>query len=77
MWLNMSLVWSDGLASGSEEIDNQHKELITRANRLLATFEGDGMNRQEISKIIDYLTDYVVFHFGTEEKYMDRSLALT
>lgn len=68
----MSLQWSDALASGSAEIDNQHKELFARVNGLLAAFEKGSTDRQEISKIVAYLTDYVVFHFGTEEKHMDR-----
>ncbi len=67
----MSLQWSDTLASGSSEIDTQHKELFARVNGLLAAFEKGEVDRQEISKIIQYLTEYVVFHFGTEEKYMD------
>ncbi len=67
----MSLQWSDTLASGSSEIDTQHKELFARVNGLLAAFEKGEVDRQEISKIIQYLTEYVVFHFGTEEKHMD------
>lgn len=63
--------WNDTLASGSPEIDGQHKELFTRVNGLLSAFER-GSQRDEISRIVQYLTDYVVFHFGTEEKHMDR-----
>jgi hemerythrin len=68
----MSLQWNDNLASGSREIDDQHKELFTRVNALLAAFEKETAGREEISKIVQFLTDYVVFHFGTEEKHMDR-----
>lgn len=68
----MSLQWSDTLASGLSEIDTQHKELFVRVNGLLATFEKGEVDRQETSKIIQYLTEYVTFHFGTEEKHMDR-----
>ena len=68
----MSLVWSDVLATGSTEIDLQHKELFTRINRLLAAHEGQNVNNDEVSKVVQYLTDYVVFHFGTEEQLMDR-----
>lgn len=68
----MALQWNDALASGSSEIDTQHKELIMRVNSLLAAFEKGSMDRQEISRIIQYLTEYVVFHFGTEEKHMDQ-----
>ncbi len=28
------------------------------------------MAREEITKIVQYLSDYVVFHFGNEERYM-------
>jgi hemerythrin len=30
----MAVQWSDSLASGSAEIDTQHKELFTRVNSL-------------------------------------------
>jgi hemerythrin len=68
----MSLQWSDSLASGSAEIDSQHKELITRVNGLLGAFDRGNMAREEVGRIVQYLTDYVVFHFGTEEKHMAR-----
>ncbi len=66
----MPIEWSETLASGSSEIDTQHKELFLRINSLLATFDKGSMAREEITKIIQYLSDYVVFHFGNEEKYM-------
>ncbi len=68
----MALEWSGSLASGSAEIDNQHKELFSRVNGLLAALEKRAADQQEIGKIVAFLTDYVVFHFGTEEKHMDR-----
>ncbi len=68
----MALQWSDVLASGSTEIDDQHKELFASVNGMLAAFEKGSADRQEIGKIVAYLTDYVVFHFGTEEKHRDR-----
>ena len=66
----MSLQWSENLASGSSDIDTQHKELIVRVNSLLLAVDKGTTAREEISKIVQYLTDYVVFHFGNEEKYM-------
>lgn len=68
----MSLAWSESLASGSSEIDTQHKELFIRVNSLLGAFQQGSAAREEISRIVGFLTEYVVFHFGTEEKYMDR-----
>jgi hemerythrin len=67
----MSLQWNSALASGSSEIDAQHKELFGRVNGLLAAFDKGAVDRQEVSRIIQFLTEYVVFHFGTEEKHMD------
>jgi len=66
----MSLQWSENLASGSSDIDTQHKELIVRVNSLLLAVDQGTTAREEISKIVQYLTDYVVFHFGNEEEYM-------
>jgi hemerythrin len=66
----MSLQWSENLASGSSDIDTQHKELFVRVNSLLLAVDQGTTAREEISKIVQYLTDYVVFHFGNEEKYM-------
>ncbi len=65
----MPIVWNDNLASGSTEIDTQHKELFTRIDSLLAAFE-KGSGKDEVAKVIQYLSDYVVFHFGNEEGYM-------
>jgi len=66
----MSLQWSESLASGSSDIDTQHKELIVRVNSLLLAVDKGTTAREEVAKIVQYLTEYVVFHFGNEEKYM-------
>jgi len=68
----MAIQWSDSLVSGSTEIDTQHKELFQRINSLLEAQEKGGKSSDEVHMIVSYLTDYVVFHFGTEEKYMDQ-----
>ncbi len=65
----MPIVWNDNLASGSTEIDTQHKELFKRIDSLLAALE-KGSGREEMATIVQYLSDYVVFHFGNEENYM-------
>ena len=66
----MALQWNENLASGSSDIDTQHKELFVRVNSLLGAIEKGTTAREEVSKIVHYLTEYVVFHFGNEEKYM-------
>jgi hemerythrin len=67
----MVMQWNNSLATGSDEIDLQHKELFKRVDGLLAAVVR-GTDREETSKIVQYLTDYVVFHFGNEEDYMAR-----
>ena len=69
----MSIEWNENLASGYPEIDTQHKELFERINTpALYGLSKRNTDRQEISTIIQYLSDYVVFHFGNEEKFMNQ-----
>ena len=66
----MAIEWNDNLASGSSEIDTQHKELFQRINSLLAVFAKGTASKEDVSRIVQYLSDYVVLHFGNEERYM-------
>ena len=68
----MSIQWKDDLATGIAEVDNQHKELIKRINSLYkAATEGKGQAESE--RVLNFLQDYVVTHFGTEEKHMQKA----
>lgn len=68
----MAIQWTDDLAVGVLEIDNQHKELFQRINVLFQACN-QGKGRAEISSTIAFLEDYVNTHFSTEE----REFALT
>ena len=61
--------WTPDLAVGVSLIDDQHKELFKRIDQLLEA-SSQGKGRDEIEKLIRFLSDYVVTHFGTEEKAM-------
>jgi hemerythrin len=67
---DMLMKWNDNLSSGTQIIDTQHQELIGRVNSLLEAFQHGTVVRQEVNSIIQYLTDYVRFHFTTEEEHM-------
>lgn len=67
----MKISWSGTLATGSAHIDTEHKELFQRINRLLEAQEKGLAGWSEIGRIVQFLTDYVVFHFGNEERLMD------
>ncbi len=65
----MAIEWTEDLAVGSLEIDNQHKELFKRINQMLeACTQGKG--KEVLNEIIGFLESYVVTHFGTEEALM-------
>ncbi len=67
----MAIEWTEDLAVGVEIIDDQHKELYQRINRLLeACTQSKG--REVVGETIKFLEDYVVTHFGQEEGYMQK-----
>ena len=67
----MALVWTPGLATGSAEIDTQHKELFKRINDLIEAMKV-GKGKDEVGKVLKFLEDYTVYHFGNEETYMKK-----
>ena len=58
--------WSDNLSIGVDAVDNQHKELIKRANSFFDAMKA-GSGKEEILKVLDFLGGYVVTHFHDEE----------
>jgi len=63
------IMWTEDLSVGVELIDQQHKELFDHINRFTdAMF--DGKAKEEVGKLLTFLADYVVLHFGAEEKLM-------
>ena len=67
----MSLQWTKALSVGISEIDDQHKELFGRINKMLNIIV-ESSETDEIGKVIDFLDEYVVSHFATEEGLMTR-----
>jgi hemerythrin len=67
----MPLIWSQDLYVGYEIIDNQHKELFARVNRLVdAMSKGEG--KHEVEKVVNFLGEYVISHFKAEEEFMQK-----
>jgi hemerythrin len=67
----MGIPWTDSLAVGIPEIDQQHQELFLRLERLLHGIVGG--EREEVGRLLEFLSDYVVRHFGAEERWMMQS----
>lgn len=58
--------FTDDLITGNQTIDNQHRELIERINRLLVNCE-ECPSRGEAARLLNYLADYTDYHFSEEE----------
>ena len=65
----MKLQWTQDLSVGVEEIDSQHRELFDRINNLDSAMKR-GTAKEEVVRLIEFIDEYVVIHFGAEEKYM-------
>lgn len=65
----MRLQWSNEFSVSIDEIDNQHKELFDRINALDSAIR-KGKSAGELINVINFLEQYIVYHFGTEEKAM-------
>ena len=62
--------WTPDLTTGENFIDIQHIELYRMVNVLVIGLD-EGMSNQELSKNIKFLQEYVIFHFGQEEREME------
>lgn len=63
--------WNDSYLLNITEIDNQHKKLLSIANELYEIFIGsEEAYKLNMSKVLKKLTDYTVYHFEAEEKFM-------
>jgi len=68
----MALNWNERLMStGVVDIDNQHKELISKLNQLFEALES-GAPDAEVKNMLKFLGEYTVWHFGAEENCMDK-----
>ena len=67
----MRVEWDESLSVGIGIIDDQHRKLIERVNAFSEATER--MDSREIENTINYLTGYVIQHFGAEELIMIRN----
>ncbi len=67
----MLIQWSEKLAVGIAEIDNQHQRLIALINELSEIEHDQQKEMQAVEKALDELVSYTLYHFGTEERLME------
>lgn len=62
----MGIQWRDSLAIGVTKIDDQHKELLLRFDKLLNACQA-GQGGDELKRLLTFLEEYVHTHFNDEE----------
>ena len=72
--VDMTLVkWSKDFAVGIELIDNQHMELVNLTNQLYrACLTSPTEIEHTFKEVMGRMVEYVRFHFGTEQKLLER-----
>ena len=66
----MPIKWTELLLTGVPEIDKQHMNLFTVVNSFAQSIM-DENDKQEVDKLYNFLSEYVVLHFSTEEKMLE------
>lgn len=64
--------WSDKLATGIKIFDDQHKTLCDYINKLHKAMR-ERQASSVMNEIIADLKEYTIMHFGTEEKYFNKT----
>ena len=61
------ITWTNALSVGITEIDRQHQHLIHLINELHEAMKA-GKGKEVLGETLKNLSDYTVYHFGTEER---------
>lgn len=64
------MMWKDSYRLGVDRIDNQHIELFRMTEDLVNAVK-DGATVEAYKKALEFLKDYVVYHFRDEETYQE------
>jgi methyl-accepting chemotaxis protein len=70
--VSVGIDWSDVLGVGITAMDDEHKELFKRINKLLVALVGDeaGSQTADLEAIVEFIRQYIDFHFRDEEKLL-------
>jgi hemerythrin-like metal-binding protein len=61
--------WDQSLSVGVDEIDEQHKMMVTRVRELSDAIDR-GEDSSDLFETMSFLIEYTEHHFGTEERHM-------
>jgi hemerythrin len=65
--------WSDDLAVGVPEMDDQHRRLVLMFRRFSESLVGGKHTKCSLNDLVCGLLDYTRYHFTTEERLMRES----
>lgn len=60
--------WRKELETGIGIVDEQHKEFLRRANKFVIIYLS-GDKKKAVSEQLEFLQDYLMYHFQTEETF--------
>lgn len=66
------LNWDERFATGNDEIDAQHRQLIESINRLETLLGDPQVSAEECGRMLDFLDQYAIKHFRFEEGCTER-----
>lgn len=64
--VRVAVSWSEDLALGVPSIDEQHKALFYRVDRLIEACQ-ERKGKAEIERLLSFLEEYIEIHFAAEE----------
>ena len=63
--------WTENFSVKVPLIDEQHKKLFGLINDFYSGFKEKSIFKERMTELIKGLKDYTLYHFSTEEKYME------
>jgi hemerythrin-like metal-binding protein len=69
--LEQGIAWNEGFALGDDQVDAQHFQIFELVSALVSAC-ADGLSTKMLKGILDFLLDYTVEHFESEEALMQR-----
>jgi hemerythrin len=67
----MAYMWFSSYETGIAKIDEQHRQLFDTLNGINDAFRND-KGSEELFKTLEFLTNYTVMHFNTEEELQEK-----
>ncbi|MCL1882166.1 MAG: bacteriohemerythrin [Defluviitaleaceae bacterium] len=64
-------LWNSSFETGNELVDNDHKEIFSLVEHVLTSSHLE--KKDKVGIAINFLSDYVVYHFENEERLMKES----